>query len=146
MKSNKPIFHTLLCMILSFAILTCSSSKDSKPTANKKMNKTATESKINAALREVMENVAKVSEGASASSLSTSRVRVDQQGNLHCYIYLTQMTEDNIAAIKARITKFERVDETSKIIQGWLSPQQIDEIARLEFVKQITPPDYAYKF
>jgi hypothetical protein len=133
-------------MILSFAILTCSSSKDSKPTANKKMNKTATESKINAALREVMENVAKVSEGASASSLSTSRVRVDQQGNLHCYIYLTQMTEDNIAAIKARITKFERVDETSKIIQGWLSPQQIDEIARLEFVKQITPPDYAYKF
>ncbi len=146
MTSTNRIFHASIWTLLSFVILTCSSSKDPKPTPNKKINQPAAESKINAALREVMEKVATVSEGAGASSLSTSRVRVDQQGNLHCYIYLTQMTETNIAAIQSRVAKFERLDETSKIIQGWLSPKQIDEIAKLEFVNQITPPDYAHKF
>jgi len=81
--------------------------------------------------------------GLDAATISSTLVKIDGDGNIQCYIYLADFNEQNVAAVKTKAAKFELMDEAEKIIQAWIPHNEIPTLASLNFVIQVTPPDYA---
>jgi transaldolase len=74
--------------------------------------------------------------------LSNSVVKVDEHGNIQCYIFLNNFSDDNIKKLKSRLHKTEISYRKLKIIQGWISYKELDSVAEFDFVQSITQPEY----
>ena len=77
-----------------------------------------------------------------ASSLSTTLVRVNDEGNIQTYVYVLTFGVDEKAHLEARDVLIEITNEKLGIIQAWIPYNRIEEVAQLPFVKRITPPSY----
>ncbi len=130
---------SILIFFLIFFLAACSSSNE----AGKRTSAKTIEPKISSSIQNVMEKLSRPSTQAfDAASLSSTQVKVDVAGNIQCYIYLADISEENVAAVKAKVAKLELMDETTKIIQAWIPHQAIPDLAALQFVTKISPPDY----
>jgi len=78
-----------------------------------------------------------------ASALSNGLVKVDEDGNIQSYIRVHTFGEAERAQLEAYEVKIEIVNQEHEIIQAWIPFDRIDEMARLPFLKQISPPGYA---
>ena len=139
MPSN---FFRLYLIIIAALIFGCT--KDN-PDSNQPVDTQAALTKIHGQVQKTLNRLA----GGEISSQELSRnnagmgiVRVDSTGSIHCYVYLTEISDSRIATVQANMKTVEIVNEELKIVQGWIHYSDVVSLARLPFVKSITPPEY----
>jgi len=86
---------------------------------------------------------ARIAEGIDVSGLSNSMVKVDEDGNIHTYIRVHSLGNLEEAQLESCGVKIEIVNEEYGIVQAWIPPDRLDEVAQLGFVQRIVPPGYA---
>ncbi len=158
MSENKKInarfsMFGLLALLLTSLILNPGSS-ESGPTPRKillEKNLTAAEQKIHfnirLAIKKLQSRGVTLLNAASkkASTFSTALVKIDDLGFIQAYIYLTDVNPAALSALKQHQCRIQIVNSEWKIVQAWIPFTQFVEIAKLEFVQAIRPPDYAIK-
>ena len=77
-----------------------------------------------------------------AGMLSNLLVRVNIEGNIQTYIHVDVIGTEERALLEAYDVEVEIADEELGIIQAWIPYNKIEEVAKVDFVKQITPPSY----
>ncbi len=78
----------------------------------------------------------------SPEEFSTVLVKVNEQGEVQVYVYVTDVNEENISKLKENDLQVEIVNEKYKVVQGWLPFDRVDEVSKLDFVTKITAPSY----
>ncbi len=81
-----------------------------------------------------------------AKSPQRPLVRIDPAGRVQVYIHLRCPPDHTLAQGLQNIgVEIERIrTQRVAIIQGWVSPSRLDQLAALPCVQRITPPSYAY--
>ncbi|GIW46307.1 MAG: hypothetical protein KatS3mg078_0184 [Deltaproteobacteria bacterium] len=74
--------------------------------------------------------------------LSTPLVKIDKDGNIQVYIYLSEIKDTHLEQLKALEVRVESVNREYSIVQGWAPFYNLEEISNLGFVRKITPPSY----
>jgi len=68
--------------------------------------------------------------------------RVDGAGRLEVMIQTTETTAEVLKELETRGGSIEIYDAAQNLVQAWISPEQIREIAALPFVRFIDLPNY----
>ena len=103
---------------------------------------------VSSSLRVMIENMEalgitkKNAKELGASSLSTPLVRVNDEGSIQTYVHVRTFGVDEKALLEAWDVVIEIVNEELGIIQAWIPYNKIEEVAKVDFVKRITPPSY----
>jgi hypothetical protein len=71
-------------------------------------------------------------------------VRSDVQGRLQVYVHVSSTAPEAVAALASHGLQDTAVSPEMNIIQGWVSPANLANLAALSFVTRITPPRYAH--
>ena len=77
-----------------------------------------------------------------ARSLSTPLVRIDQGGRIQAYVEVEAINSEFLTRLKELEVDTELSDASLHIIQAWIPFDRIEEVARLDSVRKIRPPDY----
>ena len=78
-----------------------------------------------------------------ASELSNALVRVNEDGAIQTYIYVSALGPVEIEELERMEAVIEIANEELGIVQAWIPFDRIDEVAQLPFVSRITSPSYA---
>ncbi|MEJ2430040.1 MAG: hypothetical protein P8075_14160, partial [Deltaproteobacteria bacterium] len=78
-----------------------------------------------------------------APALENKLVRVDEDGNIQCYIRVHTFGTDARDQLEAYGAKVELVNREVNLIRAWIPSAVLEEVAQLPIVRLITPPDYA---
>ena len=70
-------------------------------------------------------------------------VRV-RDGFVQVYVHCNRVNEDDLLVLESLGLKTEIVNENLRIVQGWISQDNLEELENLEFIKNVTPPVYGY--
>ena len=71
-------------------------------------------------------------------------VRFDRSGNIEVYIHLNSTDERSLQQVRDAVERVE-IDGTEwGIVQAWVDPYNLNNLANLDAIKRITPPDYGY--
>jgi subtilisin family serine protease len=76
------------------------------------------------------------------SSVSTPLVHVNDQGDIHVYIYVSEVSEALLTALAESNVHIEIVNEEFNIIQAWVPNDALINIQALPNVTKIDPPSY----
>jgi subtilisin family serine protease len=79
------------------------------------------------------------------SSYSGRSLRLDDNGFVQIYVYLTRVDEALLDALRARECRIEIVNEEVKIVQCRAPLNRLDEISALAETRKVTAPDYAVR-
>jgi subtilisin family serine protease len=74
--------------------------------------------------------------------LSTPLVKFNQSGDVQAYIHLLEVNEDNLNQLLSLGVTLEIARQEYKIAQAWVPFDKLEELASLDFVEKVTPPDY----
>ena len=85
----------------------------------------------------------RVTKGLAAPALLNKLVRVDEDGNVQCYIRVLTFGTDERTQLEAYGAEVELVNMEVNLIRAWIPLAVLEEVAQLPFVRLITPPDYA---
>lgn len=69
-------------------------------------------------------------------------VRLDSAGRLEVMIQTTETNTQVLKELEAHGCSIEIYDVGQNLVQGWIPPQQIGEVAALPFVKFLDLPNY----
>ena len=78
-----------------------------------------------------------------SSSPNDDPVRFDSSGNVQVYIYLENTDDDTLQQLRDLGATIEVVNSDWNIVQAWIPISALEDIAALDALKGITPPDYA---
>jgi len=70
-------------------------------------------------------------------------VRV-QDGFVQVYVHCNRVNDDDLLVLESLGLKTEIVNENLKIVQGWISQDNLEELENLDFIKKVTPPVYGH--
>ncbi len=73
---------------------------------------------------------------------SSALVKVNKSGAIQVYIYVDEVTDENIKSLSDLDVSIEIANKKLAIIQGWIHFYRMDEVSSLDFVIKITPPSY----
>ena len=82
---------------------------------------------------------------AGLKKLSTKLVRVNDAGEIHVYVVLTEWSPEHVAALEALGLRVEATVPTRRLIQGWVPSHALDDVAALDAVKEVKPPAYGMR-
>ena len=82
---------------------------------------------------------------AGLKKLSTKLVRVNDAGEIHVYVVLTEWSPEHVAALEALGLRVEATVPTRRLIQGWVPSRALDDVAALDAVKEVKPPAYGMR-
>ena len=82
---------------------------------------------------------------AGLKRLSTKLVRVNDAGEIHVYVVLTEWSPEHVAALEALGLRVEATVQKRRLIQGWVPSRALDEVAALDAVKEVKPPAYGMR-
>ena len=82
---------------------------------------------------------------AGLKKLSTKLVRVNDAGEIHVYVVLTEWSPEHVAALEALGLRVEATVPKRRLIQGWVPSHALDEVAALDAVKEVKPPAYGMR-
>ena len=87
--------------------------------------------------------------GVSKDDIETSQtvgnlVRFDDSGNVEVYIHLDSTDEASLQQVRNVVERVEIEGAEYSLVQAWVDPDDLVNLAGLEAVKRITPPDYGY--
>lgn len=126
----------LLCVcagILSCLGVGCSNTRlDQAPV-------TGTAGKISPALS----NAAQQLEDGAIKAPLTGAVRSDAAGNIQVYVHVTDTSDAHLDELGKHGLQNMLASPALRIVQGWVKPQYLIELAALPFVTRVTPPRYA---
>jgi hypothetical protein len=102
------------------------------------------ETKVDGKIRDILEKIN--ASGMTRSNIqdfspeefSTLLVKVNKQGDVQVYVYVTDVNEGNISKLKENGLQVEIVNEKYKVVQGWLPFDRVEEVSELDFVVRIT--------
>ena len=77
-----------------------------------------------------------------ASEFSDSVVRVNEQGDIHCYVYVVGTIAEAKPILESMGAAIEISNQELGVIQVWIPFDRIEECAQLSFVKRIAAPGY----
>ena len=86
------------------------------------------------------------SAGSSPTSSSSSTgdpVRFDSSGNVQVYIHLENTDDETLRQLRDLGATVEITNTDWDVLQAWVPIAALDQIAALDAVQEITPPDYA---
>lgn len=78
------------------------------------------------------------------SVLSTRLVHIDKAGRIQVYIHLTSFNDSDLNQLVEYDLEVEVVNPELAIVQGWVPFYQIEVLAALPIVTQITTPSYGF--
>lgn len=73
---------------------------------------------------------------------ATGPVRSDKQGRIQIYVYVTDTSSATVSALHDRGLQNAIASPEMHIVQGWIKPEDLVNLAALPFVTRITPPQY----
>jgi subtilisin family serine protease len=82
---------------------------------------------------------------AGLKKLSTKLVRVNDAGEIHVYVVLTEWSPAHVAELEALGLRVEATVPTRRLIQGWVPSHALDDVAALDAVKEVKPPAYGMR-
>ncbi len=82
------------------------------------------------------------SDSSSSTNSSDDLVRFDSSGNVQVYIHLENTDESTLQQLRDLGADIEIVNLDWKKLQAWVPVEALDQIAELDVVRGITPPDY----
>lgn len=150
-KGGKKLRYWLIISVLIF--FGCSSSSHPKKIAenHKNLPSESQHPKISPKISEVLqklhsrETAREHRPAFRPSTLSSLLVKIDDEGNIQCYVHLNDTNEENLGKIKALLTRIELINQEQNIVQAWIPYDLIEEVASLDFVSQIRQPEYSVK-
>ncbi len=81
--------------------------------------------------------------GAPASDYARGPVRADAQGRLQVYVSVDAVTPEHTQALREAGLEDAEPSAAMGLVQGWVSPGRLQDLAALPFVTRIAPPRYA---
>ena len=81
--------------------------------------------------------------GAPASEYAQGPVRVDAHGRLQVYVSVNAVTAEHVQTLRAAGLSGARPSAALALVQGWVPPERLRDLAALPFVTRIAPPRYA---
>ena len=76
------------------------------------------------------------------SAPTNDRVRFDDSGNVEVYIHLENSDDSTLQQLRDMGATIEVVNSDWNVLQAWVPISALDQIANLDAVQEITPPDY----
>ncbi len=73
---------------------------------------------------------------------STSIVKVDREGRIHCYITLDTFEGENMDSLRMLSVTIEREEPALLLVQAWVPFDRIRPLSECTFVSRVRPPDY----
>lgn len=80
--------------------------------------------------------------GTPASAFAQGPVRADSEGRLQVYVYVSDLSSAAQAELAANGLKAGRAVAALHLVEGWVRPEHLPELAALPFVRRIAPPQY----
>src|SRR3990172_5180419 len=79
-----------------------------------------------------------------AEQFSSPLIKVDNRARVQLYLELTEVDAGRLAQLSPTgQAEIEIVNEDLKLVQAWVPHDEIEDIAALDFVTRIRPPEYA---
>jgi len=138
------IAFTIICPLLSIDSSAVESFKSMK---SKGLNGSP---KLNSSLKGIINEMSQMgvtrgdNQSTSFSDLSSPLLKVDNNGNVEVFLYCNEVSDGNLEKLLDLGLIVEAVNEDLKIIQGWLSYENLEAAAEMGFVVKVTPPSYAH--
>ena len=85
---------------------------------------------------------APVTTDSQPSDAKDDPVRFDSSGNVQVYIHLENNADETLQAIRDLGATIEVTNTDWDVLQAWVPIAALDQIAALDAVQEITPPDY----
>jgi subtilisin family serine protease len=82
---------------------------------------------------------------AGLKKLSTRLVRVNDAGEIHVYVVLTEWRAEHVAELEALGLRVEATVPARRLIQGWIPSRRLDDVAALDAVKEVKRPAYGMR-
>jgi hypothetical protein len=76
------------------------------------------------------------------SSYATPRLRINNDGAIHVYVYVSEVTDAHQEQLRKLGATIELANEDLKLIQAWLPFDKVEEAAAIPFVKAVRSPKY----
>ena len=70
-------------------------------------------------------------------------VRSDAQGRIQVYVYVSNTMPETVTALAGHGLQNMVISPALNVVQGWVKPSNLVNLAGLPFVMRITPPQYA---
>ena len=126
-----------------------SSGKPSDPTGPTNRFKTSRSRKVHPAIAS-MASAIQLRRSTEATpdglrKLSTKLVRVNDAGEIQVYVILTEWSSEHVAELESRGLRIESTLPKRLLIQGWVPSEGVDDVAALDFVKEVKPPSYGIR-
>lgn len=81
--------------------------------------------------------------GAPLSDYAQGPVRADAHGRLQVYVSVDAVTPEHTQALRNAGLAGAEPSAAMGLVQGWVSPGRLQDLAALPFVTRIAPPRYA---
>ncbi len=81
--------------------------------------------------------------GAPASDYAQGLVRADTRGRLQVYVSVDAVTPEHTQALREAGLEDAQASAALGLVQGWVAPGRLQDLAALPFVTRIAPPRYA---
>ncbi len=78
----------------------------------------------------------------SKSDTTDDPVRFDSSGNVQVYIHLENTDEETLQELRDLGVTIEITNSDVNVVQAWVPISALDDLAALDAVQEITPPDY----
>ena len=75
--------------------------------------------------------------------LDGREARSDGGGRLEIYVYVSDITPENLTALSAKGLSSDVPSTAMGVVQGWVRPDDLAALSSLAFVSRITLPRYA---
>ena len=85
---------------------------------------------------------APVTTDSQPSDAKDDPVRFDSSGNVQVYIHLENNADETLQAIRDLGATIEITNTDWNVLQAWVPVAALDQIAAMDAVQEITPPDY----
>ncbi|HEY1992597.1 MAG TPA: hypothetical protein VGH71_09060 [Gammaproteobacteria bacterium] len=73
---------------------------------------------------------------------SPTSAHTDAQGRLQVYVYVTDLSPDTLAKLDRSGLVEPQGNPQMSVVQGWIPPRDLDALAALDCVKNVTLPRY----
>ncbi len=143
----RPLTSTLITCLMLSVCLNCASDDEANVRQNAKL-RPQTSAKVTDAIQLVVAQLEKYQKSPQGrrkplSTFSTSQVKVNDAGQIQCYIHLEQVTAETLVELRNRGVRIETEDKQMKVVQAWVRYQAIAALEQWATVLRISSPDYA---
>ena len=69
-------------------------------------------------------------------------VKLDASGRLQVYVHVSRLEQAELTALKTAGLSVQLANSSAGIVQGWVAPEHLTDLAELQFVTRVTEPSY----